>query len=403
VDFLLYLSMEKPISHYSERTALLGGSRSTNDLKEEEDEYQISRSESFSSSEILSEKKRIFSETVENKRLQHLERGSKKKYIYGVILLLLAMGSATLVAVSMTRWNMFEKPQPILGWKYKGINFISGKYCRWVKYNSQQADVSLSNLRSTGATWTAIEISKFQTDLNSTVIQSTQLTPTDEELVHVIKQAKSLGLSVFLRPTIDFTSDPDHWRGDIGKFFTEQNWSDWFRAYVEMLRPYLELAQREGVDMISIGTDLVQTSKREAEWRSVIQSVRMMYTGKVTYSANWGGEETDKVWWNDLDVIGIDAYYPLLPGDSSPSVDELVQAWNKVIVEGVYSMQGGLAALSERWNKSVIFTEVGYCSGQCPYGEKLDLEFQRRHYVAVFEAFKNVHWFGGVFLVELVK
>ena len=34
------------------------------------------------------------------------------------------------------------------------------------------------------------------------------------------------------------------------------------------------------------------------------------YTGPLTYAANHGNE-TSVGWWNDLDYIGIDAYYPL--------------------------------------------------------------------------------------------
>jgi len=266
-----------------------------------------------------------------------------------------------------------------------------------VKYNSERADLSLQNLKSTGATWVAIEISKFQANLNSTKIQSTTLSPTDEELVHAIRHAKSLGLSVLLRPTIDLIADPDHWRGDIGKFFSEENWNDWFHSYLDMLHIYIDIAQREHVEMFSIGTDLVHTSNREANWRSLINSVRMVYLGNITYSSNWGGEETDKLWWDAVDVIGIDAHYPLVPDNTSPSVDDLMRAWTKIINTGAYNMNGGLNSLANKWNKSIIFTEIGACSGQCPYGENVDLVAQQHRYTAMFESFKEQHWFGGVF------
>jgi len=40
-----------------------------------------------------------------------------------------------------------------------------------------------------------------------------------------------------------------------------------------------------------------------------VQAVREVYTGELTSSANWGGEEMSKQWWDVIDYIGVDAYY----------------------------------------------------------------------------------------------
>ena len=37
--------------------------------------------------------------------------------------------------------------------------------------------------------------------------------------------------------------------------------------------------------------------------------MRDVYSGKLTSSANWGGEEFSKSWWDAVDYIGVDAYY----------------------------------------------------------------------------------------------
>lgn len=37
--------------------------------------------------------------------------------------------------------------------------------------------------------------------------------------------------------------------------------------------------------------------------------MRAVYTGEITSSANWGGEESGKSWWDAVDYIGVDAYY----------------------------------------------------------------------------------------------
>lgn len=44
-----------------------------------------------------------------------------------------------------------------------------------------------------------------------------------------------------------------------------------------------------------------------------------------------GGEETDKRWWDAVDLIGIDANYPLRPDNPSPTVADLVAEWDNII------------------------------------------------------------------------
>jgi len=137
--------------------------------------------------------------------------------------------------------------------------------------------------------------------------------------------------------------------------------------------------------------------KKGERWRNLIKIARSNYNGMLTYSASWGGEETAITWWNELDYISIDAYYPLIPFDPSPSIEDLVEEWDGVINKGAFDMKMGLQGLSEHWNKSIFFSEVGYCSGQCPVGESVNLQYQENHYAAVFEAFKDEPWFSGVF------
>ncbi len=75
-----------------------------------------------------------------------------------------------------------------------------------------------------------------------------------------------------------------------------------------------------------------------------------------------------------MDVIGVDGYYPLSPDITDPTVEDLVAFWNVIITKGVDNgvnggyMNGSLHDLVVKWNKSMIFTEVGYCSGNCTLG-----------------------------------
>ena len=60
-----------------------------------------------------------------------------------------------------------------------------------------------------------------------------------------------------------------------------------------------------------VGTQLDRTLHFEDDWRLIIATVRRYFEGTLTYAANW--TDYEKVpFWDALDVIGIQAYFPLL-------------------------------------------------------------------------------------------
>ena len=49
---------------------------------------------------------------------------------------------------------------------------------------------------------------------------------------------------------------------------------------------------------------------REEEWRRIVSEVRRVYSGRLTYAANW--DRLDRVpFWDAGDWIGVQAYFPL--------------------------------------------------------------------------------------------
>ena len=73
--------------------------------------------------------------------------------------------------------------------------------------------------------------------------------------------------------------------------------------------------------------------------------MREVYKGELTDAANWGGEEVDKLWWDAVDVIGVDAYYPIGGDNRNPTTEDLVEAWQPII--------DTLRGLHLAWNKPV--------------------------------------------------
>ncbi len=97
----------------------------------------------------------------------------------------------------------------------------------------------------------------------------------------------------------------------------------------------------------------------EKHWRGVVAEARRAYGGRLTYAANF--DQYDGVaFWDALDLIGINAYFPLrgweIPGlGAADLAAQLDAGWRRVLsgVDGFRRRHG----LEDR---RVLFTEIGY-------------------------------------------
>jgi len=276
--------------------------------------------------------------------------------------------------------------------KQRGVSYVA-----WQpgEYSWPDSDQALANLRATGADWVSLIVTQYQDNAFSTEIGPTASTPTDADLMHAVARAHALGLKVMLKPHVDLSNDAAHWRGEIGQGFGEAQWAAWFTSYTRFITHYAQLAQACGVEQFCVGCELSATQGRVSQWRAAIAGVRSVYHGSLVYAANWGAEES-LAWWDALDLIGVDAYYPLT-AKNNPSLAELKAAWAPRVTL--------LRNLSNRWHKSVIFTEIGYRSqdgaNQHPWdwaiSGAIDLQEQADAYRAAFEVWFNQAWFGGMY------
>ena len=259
-------------------------------------------------------------------------------------------------------------------------------------YLQPPSDASLAQLRMDGVEWVSILVTWYQVDINSTVMSRSDLgTPSDEALVHAITTAHALGMNVVLKPHIDPLDG--NWRGDIG-FSNDADWATWFDNYNQFLGHYLALAEANHVEAVIIGTELMSTEGREADWRNTIAIARTEFSGLLTYDANHSSFFSVN-WWDALDFIGISAYFPLT-GFNSPSVDEIKTAWaNHIRV---------LRAFAAYWDKDIVFTEIGYESrdgtNKTPWallGSAPDLQEQADCYQASMESLYAEPWFKGMY------
>ncbi|MCB1055609.1 MAG: hypothetical protein KDD11_08875 [Acidobacteria bacterium] len=98
----------------------------------------------------------------------------------------------------------------------------------------------------------------------------------------------------------------------------------------------------------------------EGEWRSLIRKVREVYHGPLTYAANFD-QYQEVGFWQDLDLLGVNAYFQLRPAPAGPDRSRTVLAAQ--LETGWAGILGDMNAFRQREGLGelpVIFTELGY-------------------------------------------
>lgn len=180
-----------------------------------------------------------------------------------------------------------------------------------------------------------------------------------------IQIAHQNGLNVMLKPQLWMHNS---WVGALD-FETDEEWRSWEQGYRDYILTFAEIAQRNNVAIFCVGTEFkIAAVKREKFWRELIEDIRKVYSGYLTYCANW--DEYPKMpFWDALDIIGVSAYFPLSENET-PSVDHLRSKWKPI--------KSDLKKFSARYKKQILFTEYGYLSVDGCAGKTWELEKRRR-------------------------
>lgn len=214
---------------------------------------------------------------------------------------------------------------------------------------------------------------------------------TDLGLVEGARAARDRGLTVLWKPHVYVGGS---WPGEIA-MTSEQDWQAWWRLYRRYIVHHAFLAAHAEADLFSVGVELGKTLDREADWRHLIHSVRLFFDGPLTYSGNWWGDADRAPFWDALDYLGVDAYYPL--GESRDMTDRQLAA-------GAREAVAELRKLTERHGKPILLTEVGFAARKGAWvspheeGGEPDVTHQARAYDALFSALGRPPWLAGVFV-----
>ena len=222
----------------------------------------------------------------------------------------------------------------------------------------------------------------------------------DAGLLHTAVLAHSLGIKVILKPHIWIMDANGKWRSDIAMNSPEE-WDLWFSNYRKFILHYAQVAEKGQMEALCIGTELhIAATRFPDRWRSMIREIRGVYSGKLTYAANFYKEFDEISFWDALDAIGVQGYFPLST-EKEPDLEALRNAWKPHV--------DALEHVHQHYGKPVIFTEIGYRNtadaaidpwtwpGQL--NERLPSdETQSRCLQAMFESIWDKEWFHGVFI-----
>jgi hypothetical protein len=203
---------------------------------------------------------------------------------------------------------------------------------------------------------------------------------------------------------IQVTIKPQVWMGNGGfpgdlDFDDSAGWEGFEEGYRAYALHHASLAAAIGSDWFVVGTELARSAiERPDFWRGLIAEVRDIFPGRVTYAANWWAEVDSVAFWDELDAIGVQAYYPMA---SEMGPTDFAQSWA--------AHSSALGSLSQRWKKPIIFTEIGYRSMSDaavePWAwtprrstEEPDAAVQAALYEAFFAGPWNASWMSGAYI-----
>ncbi|AOZ93123.1 glycoside hydrolase family 113 [Paenibacillus crassostreae] len=216
---------------------------------------------------------------------------------------------------------------PFIGGMTWGFTGVRGTW------NNPSAEHSMEEMvRTLSVNWTTIAFSALQETAHSTeILFEDEPTVTDTEVRWAIQKAQSLGLQVCLKPIVNCADGT--WRAHINFFDIdvpcEPKWSEWFSSYTRFILHYAAIAEELGCEMFCVGCEMVQTDRRETQWRQLIHDVRQVYSGIVTYNCDKYQEDQVK-WWDAVDMISSSGYYPINTWEEQlDRIEQVVQQYDK--------------------------------------------------------------------------
>src|SRR6202012_876994 len=206
---------------------------------------------------------------------------------------------------------------------------------------------AISDIAGLGASWIEFTPTWCRATGSSSTIDGAY-TVADTAVQAAIDLAHSKGLKVLLKPHVDPRGDTYRWQ------INPSDRAAWFNSYQSMMTHYATIARQKGADEFSVGCELATMSgpADRSAWLTVISAIKAIYSGPLVYAAVTN-EYPQVSFWDQLNFIGIDAYFPLR---TTPTTDitALEAAWIPI--------RDQMSAFAAGVGRPILFTEAGYPS-----------------------------------------
>jgi len=255
---------------------------------------------------------------------------------------------AALLALPVAMFLIRRRERRVLVPQPRGM--VLGLYAGLPDYDYRE---ELDRIAATGATCVSLQaIYRMETGTSNEIKRHPTSSPTEAALRRTFRQARQLQLRIMFFPTINLRDEAENatwWRGNI----EPSDWPLWWSNYTAFNVDLARVAQEEGVEWFSVGTEMASTHRFPDQWRALVAAVKTVYRGKVTYSVNF--DSHDSFTFGDcLDVIGMNTYDPIAKYDEYPSKESVRDAWWWIVNKA--------RTLHARFERPVMITEVGYPS-----------------------------------------
>ncbi|MEM6730207.1 MAG: hypothetical protein AAF658_01555 [Myxococcota bacterium] len=216
-----------------------------------------------------------------------------------------------------------------------------------LEWGTDIIEPTLDHISSVGANWVAIHPYASIRKDGSGVWERFDPKEYAESVQRPIREAHARGLKILVKPHLAYWGSGFSWRGEIDfedPVALERFFTDYHRWTVHLAR------LSRDADAFSVGCELDELLEHEPKWRALIADVRAVTKAPLTYAANWPNYEKVR-FWDALDAIGIQAYFPLSE-NPDPSTAELEAAWSDRMKK--------LRTYSAAQARTIVFTELGY-------------------------------------------
>lgn len=260
-------------------------------------------------------------------------------------------------------------------------------------YHSRALEDRLDRLGRLGVDAVSIMPFAYQPRANRPELRFASRRPTSETdtgAVHAARRARARGFVVLWKPHLWISHES--WPGDVA-MTSEADWTAWWASYRGYVLHQAVLAEAAGAEIFSLGVELGRTLERRDEWARLIADTRRIFSGALTYAGNWHDDWELFPYWERLDFVGIDAYFPLGAPDATEAdlrrtAAELAAGWERE---------------ARRLGRPILLTEVGFSARPSAWvdphreGGEVDEAAQATAWRALLDGLGKPPWLAGIF------